>query len=516
MPAKFKDSVASVTRDLRGLPRSKKVALAAAMVAVLVSVIAFFVLQRAGSLVAPFPVVAADISTLPALPPSTLNVPVIYDLTPVLEALEREVPTQWGTMDERRQHPTNDRVSFAFELERSGFSASLDGDTARLSATLRYRGRGWYDPPLAPEVSASCGTSTSSDDRPRALVAISSPLSLTEEWSLQGRARVDRVAAATNGERDQCRVTVFGIDVTERVINAARDQLEQNTHIIDQELARIDLKGRFEKYWQIVREPIRLTDDVWLLINPSAVHRGPTAGQGSTLEAFVGLTAAPQIVLGPRPTVDSLPLPPLLEATLDDGLHILLDAKADYEAASRLLTRELAGRTLEWGGNRVELLEIRLSGIGGGRIAVEVDFRGTARGRVFLVGTPTIDPATNEIWVPDLDFDVATRHLLVSGAAWMAHGDLTIFLRERARIPVAEIVALAREQLLRGLNRQLSEEVQLEGDVHRVEVLAVEANRASLIVRSHAQATARMDIRRVDPDSAAAGDPPTASARQER
>src|SRR5690606_36110798 len=143
-----------------------------------------------------------DISSLPELPPSTLNVPVTDDLTPVLEALEREVPPTWGSMFDRLQHPTNSRVSFAFEIERNRFDARMDGDTARLSAVLRYRGRGWYDPPLAPEVSASCGTLNDRDDRPRAVVAISSPLTLSEDWTLLGRARVDRVAAATSDERD--------------------------------------------------------------------------------------------------------------------------------------------------------------------------------------------------------------------------------------------------------------------------------------------------------------------------
>jgi hypothetical protein len=459
--------------------------------------------SRPASMVAPSPAVTEDISLLPELPPSTLNVPITYDLRSVLEALEREVPAVWGSVEERLRHPTNSRVSFAFEVERSEFDARLDGDTARLSARLRYRGRGWYDPPLAPEVSASCGTNTQTDDRPSAIVAISSPLTLAEDWTLVGRARVERVAAASAAERDQCRVTIFDIDVTERVLNAARDQLEGNTDVIDEALARIDLYGRFERYWEIIREPIRLTDDVWLLINPTAVRRGPARGTGLTLEASVGLTAAPRIYLGPRPVVDSLPLPPIQEADVDDGLHILLDGLADYDAASRLLRRELRGQSFTWGSNRIELRDLHVSGIGGGRMALEVDFTGTARGRIYLVGTPVIDPGTREVWVPDLDFDVATRSLLVSGAVWLAYGNLVEALRERARIPVDDVVELAREQLLRGLNRELSSEVQLSGEVDEVEVLAVEASRDRLVVRSHARARARLEIQQRGEDDAA-------------
>ncbi len=479
-------------------------AIGGGLVVILAAVIALA--SRPASMVAPSPAIVEDVSLLPDLPPSTLNVPITYDLRPVLEALEREIPPMWGSMEERHRHPSNTRISFAFEVERSDFNARLDGDTARLSARLRYRGRGWYDPPLAPEVSASCGTSTQVDDRPSAIVAISSPLTLAEDWTLVGHARVDRVEAASGAERDQCRVTVFDIDVTERVLNAARGQLEENTHVIDEALARIDLHGRFERYWGIIREPIRLTDDVWLLINPTAVRRGPARGSGLTLEASVGLTAAPRIFLGPRPVVDSLPLPPIREAAVDDGLHILLDGLADYDAASRLLRRELRGQSFAWGGNRVELRDLRVSGIGGGRMALEVDFTGTARGKIYLVGTPVVDPQTREVWVPDLDFDVATRSLLVSGAVWLAYGNLVEALRERARIPVDDVVELAREQLLRGLNRELSPEVRLSGEVEEVEVLAVEASRDRLVVRSHARARARMEIQqRGEEDDAGEG-----------
>jgi len=486
----------------------RRIYVAAGAVLLVVAIVAVVLLRRPASMVAPAPAVTDDISTLPDLPPSTLNVPITYDLRSVLEALEREIPPVWGSMEERRQHPSNSRISFAFEVQRSAFDARLDGDTARVSAVLRYRGRGWYDPPLAPEVSASCGTDPERDDRPSAVVAISSPLTLAEDWTLVGRAQVERVAPASNTPRDECRVTVFDIDVTERVLSAARGQLEENTHVIDEALARIDLRGRFERYWRIIREPIRLTDDVWLLINPTAVRRGPARGNGLTLEASVGVTAAPRIILGARPVVDSLPLPPIREAAVDDGLHILLDGMADYEAASRLLRRELRGQSYSWGGNRVELRDLRVSGIGGGRMALEVDFTGDARGRIYLVGTPVIDPATREVWVPDLDFDVATRSLLVSGAVWLAYGNLVEALRERARIPVEDVVDLAREQLMRGLNRQLSPEVTLSGEVDQVEVLAVEASREALVVRSHARAQARMEIRQGGASEDAEADSP--------
>lgn len=436
----------------------------------------------------------ADLHTPDDLPPSILNVPVTYDLTSVLEALERAVPRGFGDIDEERPHPSNDRVAFAFEVERSPFRARLDGEVARISATLRYRGRGWYDPPLLPRVSASCGTDGERDNRPRAVVSISSPLTIAPDWTLQAAARVDRVEPASEEEEDQCRVTTFGIDVTDRVIEAARGVLESNTERIDAEVAKVDLRSRIERVWGILQQPIELTDDVWLLITPGEIRRGAVEGGGQSVTAHVGLTARPRIILGARPTVEPVPLPPLEPAAVGDGLHILMEGRADYGAGSRLLTRELGGRELAWRDNRIRIQELRIAGIGGGRLALEVDFDGSVRGRVYLVGTPAYDVEADEIHVPDLDFDVATGHLLVGGLAWVAHANLVEFLRERARLPVGEVMALAQEQLLRGLNRELSDEVTIGGEVLSAQALGVEATRDALRVRSIAQARARLTV----------------------
>lgn len=449
---------------------------------------------RGREIEAPFPEVEEDRAVSDDLPPSILNVPITYDLTSVVEALEREVPVRFGDMDEERPHPSNDRVAFAFEAERSPFEARLDGSTAWLSATLRYRGRGWYDAPLLPRVSASCGTDDEEDNRPRAQVVLSSPLSIAPDWTLVSRARVEQVAPATDEERDQCRVTSFGIDVTDRVIDAATSMLQERTGRIDAEVARVDLRSRIERVWGILQEPIELTGDVWLVIRPSEVRRGDVEGEGLSVTAWVGLTARPRIVLGPRPRPVPLPLPLLEEAEVGEGLHILMEGRAHYPASSRLLTRELGGLELEWGENRIRLRELRVAGIGGGRLALEVDFDGSARGRIYLVGTPAYDAAAGEVHVPDLDFDVATGHLLVGGLAWLARGNLVEFLRERARLPVADVMALAREQLLRGLNRDLSDEVTIGGEVLSARALGVEATREALVVRSIAQARARLSV----------------------
>jgi hypothetical protein len=428
------------------------------------------------------------------LPPSTLNVPVTYDLTPIVAKLEAAVPRRFGDITKRSPVPTNRRLHVAFEAERGPFRTALHGDTARISATIRYRGRGWYKPPVAPEISASCGTDQQTDNRPRASIALVARVGLTTEWKLHARTRVERIAPTTDTPRDQCRVTAVRIDVTDRVIEAARINLQKSMGIVDRSLAGIDVRSRFEEWWQLLQTPIAITDSLWLVINPLAVRRGPARGTGTTLVANVGLTAAPRIVLGAQPEVTHRALPPLDTASITEGLHVLLEGSVDYDMATGMLQRVLAGRQVRAAGHSLRIRDLRLSGIGGGRLALEVLFEGSTRGRIFFVGTPRYDAETSEVFVPDLDFDVASSHMLVSGLDWLRHDDFRRFLRERARFPVGDVMTEARGKLREGLNRNLSRDVRLSGEVHSVRPIGVHATKRALLVRAHALASAQLVV----------------------
>ena len=433
----------------------------------------------------------ADVDTLPTLPTSTLDIPLTYDLTPVVRALEGAVPRKFGDIDERKRL-SNKRIHIAFEATREPFTVSLDGETARISAVVHYKGRGWYKPPIGPEISSSCGIN---DERPRARIAIVSPLTITPAWRLRGRTRVSSVIPFSEERRDQCRVTAFKIDVTDRVINATRDVLEKQRPMIDRRIGSLDIKSRFEGWWHLLQQPIQLTDSVWLLMNPSAVRMGQNVGVKRTLVTALGFSASPVVVTGARPAVQQTALPPLYPAAVGDGLHILLEGVIDYDLATDLLQRHLRGRRVERSGQTLEVRDVRLFGIGGGKLALELKFGGAASGHIYFVGTPRYDAGTNELFIPDLDYDVGSKSLLVSSVEWVKHDDVREFFRAQARWSVGNVMQTGKEQLEKGLNRDLAPGVRLSAEVKQVQGLSVHARRTTMRLRAQADATARLTVK---------------------
>jgi hypothetical protein len=439
------------------------------------------------------------IDSLPPLPPSVLELPVEYDLEPAVAALEAAVPRTFGDIGQRRPVPNHERLAIAFAAQRSPFTVSVRGSTATITSIVTYQGKGWYDPRIGPTVGASCGGGKTP---PRLRISLATSVRIASDWKLTSRTRVPVVEPASDDDRDRCRVTIVKYDVTERVLAAARSQLEGKAQVVDARLRRVDVRERVEKWWGLLHRPIRIRDSLWLQLQPAAIRLGPLTGDEDALVATLGLTANPRIVTGPRPDSTAVVLPALGgaepdRATPEEGLSVLVEAALDYAEASRILASEVVGRRIERNGQRVEVTSAAVGPAGGGRLVLSVGFAGAADGTARLVGRPVFDSTSGELRVPDIDFDLASENVVVRGFDWLKHDDVRDTLRTLARWPAAALVDVARAKMETALNRELATGVRLTASVPHARVLDVRAMRSAIVLRAAATGNAALFVSRV-------------------
>ena len=423
---------------------------------------------------------------------SRFSVPLEYDVTAVLRLVDQVVPTTFGSMDSVRTVNGDERKHYAFEATRGPFTAFATGREMHLRATFAYRARGYFKPRFAPTLSAGCG---SEKEQPRIVVELATPLSLTSNWHLVSHARLVTIRPATTEDRDRCDVGILHTDVTDRVIGAARSALEAKLPDIDRKVGTVDLTGRVTEWWRLLRRPIRLTDSVWLSLQPEQLRMGKVRGEARVLTVPVSLDARPRIVTGQEPSISLAPLPPLAKDTVTDGFRIQMDGVVDYATATRAVTSALAGRRFTRAGRTVAVDSVTVLPASRGRLLLAIAFAGDASGRLQLVGTPRYQPAAGLVDVPDLDFDLDTDSRLVSGYAWLRSDELRATIRERARVPVQPALDKGRELLLSGLNRKLGDAVTMSATVDSVAVKGLYVTRDALVVRAEATGQARFTVK---------------------
>ena len=100
------------------------------------------------------------------------------------------------------------------------------------------------------------------------------------------RTIVDTIepATITSTERDQLKISFLQFDVTGKVLNGATAALRKILlPRMDRQLAMLDVRTPLEKIWVELQQPIRITDSLWLILQPSGVH-----WEGSGLEGDGG------------------------------------------------------------------------------------------------------------------------------------------------------------------------------------------------------------------------------------
>lgn len=445
---------------------------------------------------APAPPVLADLpDSIPPLPASVVEAPITYDMSGAMDSLERAIPKTYGNITQRMQAGANRRAHFAFAVSRAPFRLGLDGRTVSLSTVVEYEARGWYLPLIGPEISAACGTG--GVPRPRIAATLISSAEITPDWRLRTRTRIGRLEPVTDSARDRCRVTIFRIDITDRVIENTRRLLEQGLKNIDDGVARWDSRSRFEQLWRNLQRPVRFTDSVYMIMRPFSAQLGPITANRDTVIARLRLVASPEVVTGPYPNEFELmkPLPRLGPLSrVGDGAHVQMEGSLAYPVAKALLGKVLIGREFEQSGRKLRIADVDVMGIGGGRVALGITLEGAVHGRIWFTGTPALDRDRRELYVPDLDVDVGTANLLVRGFEWLKGEEMLTFLRSRARVSEEELIGRLSELAEQGINRTLTEGIVLSGQVHRAEATSVRASVADLRVRALAEANIRLSI----------------------
>ena len=430
-------------------------------------------------------------------PPRTLSrfeVPLEYDFSPILPVVERVVPKTFGSLDSVRTVGTDDRKRYSFAATRSTFTTRAHGADVHLRTTLSYEARGFYKPLIGPTLSVGCGNATK---RPEIVIDLVTPLTLTPTWHLHSAARLARLAPASGGSNDRCHMSIFAFDVTDRVVDAARQVLISHLAAIDRKIEGIDLSDRATGWWRLLNRPIPLTNGVWLLLQPQRMRLSNVTGEGHELTVRAGLDAYPTIVTGAEPHPSVSALPPLATDTVQNGFEILLEGNVNYLTASHAITEALRGKTVSLGSRTVTMRSIIVSPDVAGRLALSVTFGGDASGTLRLVGTPRYRRAVGTIDVPDLHYDLNTDSDLINAYAWLRSDALLAVFRDKAQIPVAPVLDRGRAVLVAGLNRTIGGVMTLSATVDSVAVRGLYVTPLGLMVRAGASGRARVSIRQV-------------------
>jgi len=417
-------------------------------------------------------------SKIPKIPQpiSVVDIPITANLESYFRQAEGAVPTQYSGNENPCQG-----VRYSYLFQRSPFTITGTGNTLNLSFIGMYQLSGAYcakcffNNCVAPKVGFSCGTG--GESMRRVDIKYNSTFNVMPNYSLQSNTSL-----TTLNPIDRCKITVLGIDITDKLINGVRGPLNSLGSKVDQMVSNVDVKSKITPLWNKISQSIKLGTYGYLNLNPNALRLSSINMSGSILNFSIGLSANPVISTQSKPSTAS-PLPNLSDFTPGNGFNIYLDLNAGYDTLSQQLNNRVVGKEIKIGHREIKITNAKIYGIGNSKLVVEVTFKGTRKGSIYLVGTPSYNPISHVLTIPDIDFDLQTKSVLLKVAKWLLNDKIISELKSKSVYDLTFKINDEKTKFQSELNRNIGDNIRIIGSVNDLNIESIYPTSTQLQLR---------------------------------
>ena len=425
-------------------------------------------------------------------PVSNIEVPVAVDLKNYFVQAENSVPYKFSD----KQNPC-EGLSYAYTFTRTPFTISGANNVVNLKFVGSYGISASYCAKcttllgsgprcIAPTPTLHCGTG---NEPPRRMeISYQSTLTVTPDFKLRSKT----VLYPAPKPIDRCNIVMGNIDVTDRLIQYINGPLNDLGKTVDAKIASYNVKPMIDELWKNMATEYKMGDMGYLNVNPQAVRLSNFNLNGSVLNFSVGLSAKP-VVTTVSVAQPLKPLPNLSTYTPASGFNIYLDLQENYEHLTNMVNQQIVGQSTVVAGKEFIVDNTKIYGIGK-KIVVQVDFKGSTTGTIYLVGTPTYNAATHELSFPDLTFDLQTKAWILKTANWLFNAKITDAIRARATYNFGKFLAENKARIQSQMSKDMGKGIRSDVAIQDMDILDIYPTAEKLVVRTYSSGQIKVKV----------------------
>lgn len=422
---------------------------------------------------------------------STLFLPIKLNLKPYFTQVEKELDKTFKGQDQQCEG-----ISYDYYFERSPIEFSTTKNS------LNYEVAGKYSLKLnfcskctdlfsknkhciTPRIYASCGVN---EPMRKVAVGYATTFKISPDLKLVTSTDLQKFETV-----DPCEITLFNYDATNQIKKEVTTVLKKLEQDIDQKIGAIDIKKEIQHSWNALNQNIALNQFGFLNFQPKTLSIGEITFKDNYAFFEIGLNVQPKITSIPE-IKPAFSKPIVSKHQQKDGFDLTVDILAKYDSLSSILTQQLKGQKINIKSKFIVLTNIEINSAQHNQLNFKVDFNGFRSGILYLNGTPNYDVTNQTISFPDLEFDLATKDALLKSAKWLFNSKITQLLRAKSNVDIKGYLDIAKKELEKQLNNEISKGVQLKGKVHHISIEAFYPSDSELILRAKTNGKLNLEI----------------------
>ncbi|MFN6049039.1 MAG: DUF4403 family protein [Bacteroidota bacterium] len=407
---------------------------------------------------------------------STINIPIRIELKPFIKLADQSFEKEFKGAD----NPCSG-LRYQYKLKREPIQLSGKGKTVFLGLDVAYGFSGEYcagcvfDNCINPPIPFSCGWGE--ETLRRAKIKLKSDVELTSNYRIKSSTSFTEFTPI-----DPCRVTFAQININDVLMGQIRPELGNLAKMIDTEIGKQDLKPYILPVWKALQEDIQIPSTGYLRFQPQSLSVSEINMNGSVLNFNVGLTAIPTIQSTPW-NKPSSGLPTLSPYKKGSGFEVYTDLKMNYDSLSKQLFDIMKTESYALGKEKINITSLRLFPAGE-KLGVAVGFAGTKKGMFYLLGNPAFDNSKASLALKNVEYDIATKNVLIKTAKWMMDETIRKKLEEQMVFDLSDLMNLTKKSIAESLNQTMDGGIKIKGTLKSLEINGWSLQQDALWVRA--------------------------------
>ncbi|HEY4111002.1 DUF4403 family protein [Puia sp.] len=433
----------------------------------------------------PSPVTVLVSDSLPALPPSEIDLPIKIAGRPLLIAADSIFPREFLSPGWPNYLQPSCDLRYKYRFVRSGFILHCTNNRVSIAMEGNYQVAGGkclcaIGKPVSPWVMGYCGF----DREPmrRVDIAFSSLINFQPDYHIRTVSAIDQVKAL-----DPCNMSIFSVDMTQTIADSIRSSVNFFCKSFDVAAGKTDIAGYLRQTATRAWQKTPIGPYGYLIINPTAVRVGTLNYVRDTFAVSLGISCRPELSSDSRSTAPP-PLPALHPGPYRNGVTLYLPATYEYSFISKLLNDSLHGKSFEYKGKTVIVKEVAVRGTERHKIELRIDFGGSYTGRIFLRGTPVLDTARQTLSVPDISYSLESHELLVKMARALLRGKIRRTVQGNSVLDLAALLKTNMPSLNTQLNRVIMPNLYTTGELKQLRLIGLLAGEKNIQAQLFMQA----------------------------
>jgi hypothetical protein len=120
----------------------------------------------------------------------------------------------------------------------------------------------------------------------------------------------------------------------------------------------------------------------------------------------------------------------------------------------------------------------------GEKLGVAVGFTGTKKGTFYLLGNPDFDNTKSSLALKNVEYDIATKNVLIKTAKWMMDETIRKKLEEQMVFDLSDLMNLTKKSIAESLNQTLDGGIKIKGQLKSLSISGWSLQQDALWVRA--------------------------------